>query len=93
TGTWGSSTGWSSSSSWSTSFGKWSRKGYQESESGPESSVITKVKGVTRSQSKVWDVEEYVKPPEVRGQSGHQAGQESDYGESTNARLAWKPSP
>ncbi|XP_062814630.1 P2X purinoceptor 2 [Anolis carolinensis] len=40
------------------------QKGYQESESGPESSVITKVKGVTRSQSKVWDVEEYVKPPE-----------------------------
>lgn len=42
------------------------QKGYQESESGPESSVITKVKGVTRSQQKVWDVEEYVKPPEVR---------------------------
>uniref|UniRef100_A0A8D0BH69 P2X purinoceptor n=1 Tax=Salvator merianae TaxID=96440 RepID=A0A8D0BH69_SALMN len=40
------------------------QKGYQESESGPESSVITKVKGVTRSQYKVWDVEEYVKPPE-----------------------------
>ncbi|KAJ7309580.1 hypothetical protein JRQ81_007632 [Phrynocephalus forsythii] len=40
------------------------QKGYQESESGPESSVITKVKGVTRSQAKVWDVEEYVKPPE-----------------------------
>uniref|UniRef100_A0A8D2KWE5 P2X purinoceptor n=1 Tax=Varanus komodoensis TaxID=61221 RepID=A0A8D2KWE5_VARKO len=40
------------------------QKGYQESESGPESSVITKVKGVTRSQHKVWDVEEYVKPPE-----------------------------
>ncbi|XP_042297888.1 P2X purinoceptor 2 [Sceloporus undulatus] len=40
------------------------QKGYQESESGPESSVITKVKGVTRSQNKVWDVEEYVKPPE-----------------------------
>ncbi|XP_048370527.1 P2X purinoceptor 2 [Sphaerodactylus townsendi] len=40
------------------------QKGYQESESGPESSVITKVKGVTRSKHKVWDVEEYVKPPE-----------------------------
>ncbi|XP_060125805.1 P2X purinoceptor 2 [Zootoca vivipara] len=40
------------------------QKGYQESESGPESSVITKVKGVSRSQHKVWDVEEYVKPPE-----------------------------
>ncbi|XP_053136001.1 P2X purinoceptor 2 [Hemicordylus capensis] len=40
------------------------QKGYQESESGPESSVITKVKGVTRSEHKVWDVEEYVKPPE-----------------------------
>uniref|UniRef100_A0A674ICJ7 Uncharacterized protein n=1 Tax=Terrapene triunguis TaxID=2587831 RepID=A0A674ICJ7_9SAUR len=41
-------------------------KGYQESETGPESSVLTKVKGVTRSPSKVWDVEEYVKPAEVR---------------------------
>ncbi|KAK9391706.1 P2X purinoceptor 2 [Crotalus adamanteus] len=40
------------------------QKGYQEWESGPESSVITKVKGVTFSQRKVWDVEEYVKPPE-----------------------------
>ncbi|ETE60426.1 P2X purinoceptor 2, partial [Ophiophagus hannah] len=40
------------------------QKGYQECESGPESSVITKVKGVTFSQHKVWDVEEYVKPPE-----------------------------
>ncbi|XP_026516982.1 P2X purinoceptor 2 [Terrapene carolina triunguis] len=42
------------------------QKGYQESETGPESSVLTKVKGVTRSPSKVWDVEEYVKPAEVR---------------------------
>ncbi|XP_039361126.1 P2X purinoceptor 2 isoform X5 [Mauremys reevesii] len=40
------------------------QKGYQESETGPESSVLTKVKGVTRSHSKVWDVEEYVKPAE-----------------------------
>ncbi|XP_026543797.1 P2X purinoceptor 2 [Notechis scutatus] len=40
------------------------QKGYQACESGPESSVITKVKGVTFSQHKVWDVEEYVKPPE-----------------------------
>uniref|UniRef100_A0A8C3FH50 P2X purinoceptor n=1 Tax=Chrysemys picta bellii TaxID=8478 RepID=A0A8C3FH50_CHRPI len=32
----------------------------------PESSVLTKVKGITRSPSKVWDVEEYVKPAEVR---------------------------
>uniref|UniRef100_A0A4X2JPR3 P2X purinoceptor n=1 Tax=Vombatus ursinus TaxID=29139 RepID=A0A4X2JPR3_VOMUR len=40
------------------------QKGYQDSETGPESSVITKVKGITKSQKKVWDVEEYVKPPE-----------------------------
>ncbi|CAM4641486.1 unnamed protein product, partial [Lepidochelys olivacea] len=38
------------------------QKGYQESETGPESSVVTKVKGVARSHSRVWDVEEYVKP-------------------------------
>ncbi|XP_077619735.1 P2X purinoceptor 2 [Crocuta crocuta] len=37
---------------------------YQDSETGPESSVITKVKGITYSERKVWDVEEYVKPPE-----------------------------
>lgn len=42
------------------------QKGYQDSETGPESSVITKVKGITSSEHKVWDVEEYVKPPEVR---------------------------
>ncbi|NXL85919.1 P2RX2 protein, partial [Alectura lathami] len=40
------------------------QKGYQERETGPESSVITKVKGVTQSSSKVWDVGEYVAPPE-----------------------------
>ncbi|XP_051828515.1 P2X purinoceptor 2 isoform X2 [Antechinus flavipes] len=40
------------------------QKGYQDNETGPESSVITKVKGITKSQDKVWDVEEYVKPPE-----------------------------
>uniref|UniRef100_A0A8D0GUC7 Purinergic receptor P2X 2 n=1 Tax=Sphenodon punctatus TaxID=8508 RepID=A0A8D0GUC7_SPHPU len=40
------------------------QKGYQESETGPESSVITKVKGVTRSRDKIWDVAEYIKPPE-----------------------------
>ncbi|XP_058547544.1 P2X purinoceptor 2 isoform X3 [Neofelis nebulosa] len=40
------------------------QKSYQDSETGPESSVITKVKGITFSESKVWDVEEYVKPPE-----------------------------
>uniref|UniRef100_A0A8C2TW73 P2X purinoceptor n=1 Tax=Coturnix japonica TaxID=93934 RepID=A0A8C2TW73_COTJA len=40
------------------------QKGYQERETGPESSVITKVKGVTQSPSKVWDVGEYVDPPE-----------------------------
>lgn len=42
------------------------QKSYQDSETGPESSVITKVKGITFSERKVWDVEEYVKPPEVR---------------------------
>lgn len=42
------------------------QKSYQDSETGPESSVITKVKGLTLSEHKVWDVEEYVKPPEVR---------------------------
>uniref|UniRef100_A0A8C3WGX4 P2X purinoceptor n=1 Tax=Catagonus wagneri TaxID=51154 RepID=A0A8C3WGX4_9CETA len=40
------------------------QKSYQDSETGPESSVITKVKGITLSELKVWDVEEYVKPPE-----------------------------
>uniref|UniRef100_A0A8C8XX28 P2X purinoceptor n=1 Tax=Panthera leo TaxID=9689 RepID=A0A8C8XX28_PANLE len=40
------------------------QKSYQDSETGPESSVITKVKGITFSERKVWDVEEYVKPPE-----------------------------
>ncbi|KAG8515039.1 P2X purinoceptor 2 [Galemys pyrenaicus] len=40
------------------------QKSYQDSETGPESSVITKVKGITASEHKVWDVEEYVKPPE-----------------------------
>ncbi|XP_062943003.1 P2X purinoceptor 2 isoform X1 [Cynocephalus volans] len=40
------------------------QKSYQDSETGPESSVITKVKGITTSEHKVWDVEEYVKPPE-----------------------------
>ncbi|XP_060238632.1 P2X purinoceptor 2 isoform X5 [Meriones unguiculatus] len=39
-------------------------KSYQESETGPESSIITKVKGITMSEDKVWDVEEYVRPPE-----------------------------
>ncbi|XP_055003177.1 P2X purinoceptor 2 isoform X1 [Sorex araneus] len=40
------------------------QKSYQDSETGPESSVITKVKGITSSEHRVWDVEEYVKPPE-----------------------------
>nr|ACY56318.1 P2X2 receptor splice variant P2X2-1a [Cavia porcellus] len=40
------------------------QKSYQDSETGPESSIITKVKGITQSEHKVWDVEEYVKPPE-----------------------------
>lgn len=41
------------------------QKSYQDRETGPESSIISKVKGVTTSEYKVWDVEEYVKPPEV----------------------------
>ncbi|XP_075424066.1 P2X purinoceptor 2 [Ascaphus truei] len=45
------------------------QKGYQARETGPESAVITKVKGVSMSKAprgtkKVWDVSEYVKPPE-----------------------------
>nr|XP_033809690.1 P2X purinoceptor 2 isoform X2 [Geotrypetes seraphini] len=45
------------------------QKGYQAREMGPESSVITKVKGISTSEvpglgEKVWDVAEYVKPPE-----------------------------
>ncbi|XP_058512694.1 P2X purinoceptor 2 isoform X1 [Ochotona princeps] len=40
------------------------QKSYQDRETGPESSIISKVKGVTTSVYKVWDVEEYVKPPE-----------------------------
>ncbi|XP_056384620.1 P2X purinoceptor 2 isoform X2 [Hyla sarda] len=45
------------------------QKGYQARETGPESAVITKVKGVSMSKvqrgtKKIWDVAEYVKPPE-----------------------------
>ncbi|KAM4810318.1 P2X purinoceptor 2 [Rhinophrynus dorsalis] len=45
------------------------QKGYQALETGPESSVITKVKGISiskahRGAKKIWDVAEYVKPPE-----------------------------
>ncbi|XP_069870246.1 P2X purinoceptor 2-like [Dipodomys merriami] len=40
------------------------QKSYQDREAGPESSVITKVKGVTASARRVWDVEEFVRPPE-----------------------------
>lgn len=43
-------------------------KSYQERESAPESSVITKVKGIAITNSslerKIWDVAEYIKPPE-----------------------------
>ncbi|XP_078277264.1 P2X purinoceptor 4b isoform X2 [Rhinoraja longicauda] len=43
-------------------------KSYQERESAPESSVITKVKGIaitnTSLEKKIWDVAEYIKPPE-----------------------------
>lgn len=46
------------------------QKGYQARETGPESAVITKVKGVSMSKAprgtkRIWDVAEYVKPPEV----------------------------
>ncbi|XP_073509703.1 P2X purinoceptor 2 [Phyllobates terribilis] len=45
------------------------QKGYQARETGPESAVITKVKGVSMSKAprgtkRIWDVAEYVKPPE-----------------------------
>ncbi|KAM9193988.1 P2X purinoceptor 2 isoform 1-T1 [Dugong dugon] len=40
------------------------QKSYQDTETGPESSIITKVKGISTSEHKVWDVEEYVRPPE-----------------------------
>ncbi|XP_078083484.1 P2X purinoceptor 2 isoform X2 [Mustelus asterias] len=46
------------------------QKAYQERESAPESSVITKMKGIGISNSsmgiKIWDVAEYVNPPEGR---------------------------
>uniref|UniRef100_UPI00398F6FA4 P2X purinoceptor 2 n=1 Tax=Pristiophorus japonicus TaxID=55135 RepID=UPI00398F6FA4 len=46
------------------------QKSYQERENAPESSVITKVKGAATSNSslgrKIWDVAEYVNPPEGR---------------------------
>ncbi|XP_051887972.1 P2X purinoceptor 2 isoform X2 [Pristis pectinata] len=46
------------------------QKSYQEKESAPESSVITKVKGIAITNSslgkKVWDVAEYINPPEGR---------------------------
>ncbi|NWI21257.1 P2RX2 protein, partial [Crypturellus soui] len=40
------------------------QKGYQERETSLESSVVTKVKGMTESPSKMWDVGGYVSPPE-----------------------------
>ncbi|XP_072343218.1 P2X purinoceptor 2 isoform X1 [Scyliorhinus torazame] len=46
------------------------QKAYQERENAPESSVITKMKGIGISNSstgiKIWDVAEYVNPPEGR---------------------------
>ncbi|XP_072444100.1 P2X purinoceptor 2-like isoform X2 [Chiloscyllium punctatum] len=46
------------------------QKSYQERENAPESSVITKMKGIAMSNSslgvKIWDVVEYVHPPEGR---------------------------
>ncbi|XP_006901067.1 PREDICTED: P2X purinoceptor 2 [Elephantulus edwardii] len=40
------------------------QKSYQDWETGPESFIITKVKGISISEQRVWNVEEYVKPPE-----------------------------
>ncbi|XP_072921863.1 P2X purinoceptor 2 isoform X8 [Hemitrygon akajei] len=46
------------------------QKSYQDKENAPQSSVITKVKGIAVTNSsfedKVWDVAEYVNPPEGR---------------------------
>ncbi|XP_043924597.1 P2X purinoceptor 2-like [Protopterus annectens] len=48
------------------------QKAYQDTDTGPESSVITEVRGSSKSESpnlgqKIWDVVEYVKPPEGEG--------------------------
>ncbi|XP_069788931.1 P2X purinoceptor 2-like isoform X2 [Narcine bancroftii] len=46
------------------------QKSYQEKENAPESSVITKVKGIAITNNslerKIWDVAEYINPPEGR---------------------------
>uniref|UniRef100_A0A8B9NTK3 Uncharacterized protein n=1 Tax=Apteryx owenii TaxID=8824 RepID=A0A8B9NTK3_APTOW len=47
------------------------KKGYQETDSAPRVSVITKLKGISVTEVKdagnrLWDVADYVKPPQVR---------------------------
>ncbi|XP_037016841.2 P2X purinoceptor 2 isoform X3 [Artibeus jamaicensis] len=65
------------------------QKSYQDRETGPESSVITKVKGITSSEHKVWDVEEYVKPPEPR----EAACSASSPGSRSPPPRLWEPAP
>lgn len=69
------------------------QKSYQDRETGPESSVITKVKGITSSENKVWDVEEYVKPPEVRHSGPAPAPPPPEHPEGGTERRPSCPAP